>query len=1104
MGKIKKILENELVGGTQTTDVYPVTSVKAVYDENNERLDHILNRRGVVNISTNYNDDHIAEVLTLKQAIAKVPSDDRVLGFTMTFLSSDGWKTYQFTGDSVSSWSDIGNWDSLFHSSEIQQELGNSQQFPVSQYALTKKLRASAALSSSLWNRISYSDDDFIVGEKYTDSSTGIDCVDVTIPNIAAATLLDPATGSYPAKEISNISIKCPHHYGVIALVGDGSSTFNIIAYSLDQADTTKELGRANVLQKYENTYNIIPIIYISYGSMIFNALTQYANNKKLQEFIKSKKILTISSFTPTVSVSEDTVTISQGVTTYLETTRYDNINTTTLSLEGFSKESRAYLSLVIEKDTLTSTGVYKIISTHAGTDKGFQEGKYYAVIGKIVTNDILISVPYKISEYIENLIMQEGGFIGDIEVTDAGIRTVLLTANAGDEVNITMSGTASISLLGITVNGDIGTEKLFWSAFTPNTNYNIVHRMETSGNIVLWTSSANIITAGTINVSSNKKGRIPALEAKTSALEAKKADVDTSFSMSGPAITYEIPQSVEFSNIEGVSDAATCTVTYNHDIILCPVSKSHVPKKIDVFEKAPYNYGAIVAVFDKRGTRHFKELRVITIGANRSTENAIINPNEITIPLVAWIRGKVVYSFTDVEDLKNRVLALENSGGKVADVFIMPPAIYTTCNDIDWHRNYSLKLYIDHCFAKLSNRPNVKFSNGSNFKTFYSKYNSYQNYINSTTPNTTEDVRVVTITDTLSNTKSFSTVHRSIRNKATSSKVVRLLCIGDSVTQGIGAEKGMPYSNSPKQYWSWVKALFEMDNINAGEGYFFESLGNLLGSSHSGYSFDITDLSGISKSGIKAFACGVGGSRTSDWVAKNLNNGVTNPFYNTSTGKFSLKYWVENYRTLIVKEDGTTERCTSENKGILAPTDTTQYNVCEPTHVLIQLGYNQQYSGEGATRTNYIDNLQEIISTIQSEYPDVYILLSLPDTAGTYYPELFPEYVGEGDDIYPLDFIKGSAKSSHDNFAYMNKDLIALADENNKVYYAPTYFASPLCYGATVRDIPEVSYLASKDDGNKGFIHEGSLPNLHPSCVAHANWAYQIYSLIKYTLLNG
>lgn len=42
MGKIKKILENELVGGTQSTDVYPITSTKAVYDENNKSLDNII------------------------------------------------------------------------------------------------------------------------------------------------------------------------------------------------------------------------------------------------------------------------------------------------------------------------------------------------------------------------------------------------------------------------------------------------------------------------------------------------------------------------------------------------------------------------------------------------------------------------------------------------------------------------------------------------------------------------------------------------------------------------------------------------------------------------------------------------------------------------------------------------------------------------------------------------------------------------------------------------------------------------------------------------------------------------------------------------------
>lgn len=42
MGKIRKILETELVGGTQSTDVYPVTSTKAVYDTNNKVLDDYI------------------------------------------------------------------------------------------------------------------------------------------------------------------------------------------------------------------------------------------------------------------------------------------------------------------------------------------------------------------------------------------------------------------------------------------------------------------------------------------------------------------------------------------------------------------------------------------------------------------------------------------------------------------------------------------------------------------------------------------------------------------------------------------------------------------------------------------------------------------------------------------------------------------------------------------------------------------------------------------------------------------------------------------------------------------------------------------------------
>ena len=141
MGKIKKILENELVGGTQNTDVYPVTSVKAVYDESNERLDNILNRRGVVNISTSYNADHIAEVLTLEQAIAKVPSKDRVLGFQGKFLSGNGWKSYIFIGDSIADWTNKTKWNNYLTGTDIVQESGEADDKVMSQKAVNDEIQ---------------------------------------------------------------------------------------------------------------------------------------------------------------------------------------------------------------------------------------------------------------------------------------------------------------------------------------------------------------------------------------------------------------------------------------------------------------------------------------------------------------------------------------------------------------------------------------------------------------------------------------------------------------------------------------------------------------------------------------------------------------------------------------------------------------------------------------------------------------------------------------------------------------------------------------------------------------------------------------------------
>lgn len=114
-------------------------------------IGYFAKRGGIVNISTNYNSTNTAEVLTLEQAIAKVPSKDRVLGFTMTFNSSDGWKIYQFISDSVINWTDTTKWVSILNSGEILQELGNSKTGLISQKA-----------ASSLFNSLCF----ILQGEK--------------------------------------------------------------------------------------------------------------------------------------------------------------------------------------------------------------------------------------------------------------------------------------------------------------------------------------------------------------------------------------------------------------------------------------------------------------------------------------------------------------------------------------------------------------------------------------------------------------------------------------------------------------------------------------------------------------------------------------------------------------------------------------------------------------------------------------------------------------------------------------------------------------------------------------------------------------------------
>ncbi len=101
-------------------------------------IGYFAKRGGIVNISTNYNSINTAEVLTLAQAIAKVPSKDRVLGFIGRFYSSDGWKTYSFNGESLAEWGNTSKWGLVSDSSNIKNGLGGSIENPITQEAASE------------------------------------------------------------------------------------------------------------------------------------------------------------------------------------------------------------------------------------------------------------------------------------------------------------------------------------------------------------------------------------------------------------------------------------------------------------------------------------------------------------------------------------------------------------------------------------------------------------------------------------------------------------------------------------------------------------------------------------------------------------------------------------------------------------------------------------------------------------------------------------------------------------------------------------------------------------------------------------------------------
>lgn len=425
----------------------------------------------------------------------------------------------------------------------------------------------------------------------------------------------------------------------------------------------------------------------------------------------------------------------------------------------------------------------------------------------------------------------------------------------------------------------------------------------------------------------------------------------------------------------------------------------------------------------------------------------------------------------------RNYVAQLVQDGGveRSAETLVVPAKIYTVCNDLIQtnsgfdSRNYSACLYVDH-FMKLTTKKKAFFASTKTdrlpiFAPIAADGTSYNNGVN---------VNTATITETIKgeiNDVALSISHISTKASIAAAAFPKILCIGDSVTDGFLAN--MPISattGNPAAYWSYVRKYFALDRLDAGSGH-----NCLMVGQQSVRNFTLNGTT------YKNCAEGRGGWTTRNYLYDANANGYTNPFYDSSkTGvKFSLAKYLAQYKTLA--DDGVTRLQVGSTAGSLV-TDVNNTDVCTPTHVVLQLGFND-------VEANYAGDIALMINSIKAEFPNIIVIVSTIDAAGTYYPELYPKN-GTNNLL---------ASSLHTKMYNLVAAAKAFENVGSKIFYCPNYFIQPTGIAVAYRNVDYPESLANSEFYNK--IQHGNGYTYHPNTYAHAAWGYQLYSLIMYTL---
>lgn len=440
----------------------------------------------------------------------------------------------------------------------------------------------------------------------------------------------------------------------------------------------------------------------------------------------------------------------------------------------------------------------------------------------------------------------------------------------------------------------------------------------------------------------------------------------------------------------------------------------------------------------------------------------------------------------SDIDYLKSQI------GDTEVIPYITPYKVYTVCNDCNstlkgHNRNYSAAIYLDHMFNGLTEEKDITFGNGQDRVMFHSPMVVTDSNESSSAvtyndgSNIIENDVTVSVVGKSVAESSFVVKHVSTLNSVTKSVTPKVLCIGDSITY---AELATTSDDGYSQNWAYhlmCKELFMKDKIDSGES--------------SGY--DVLFLGHFIKQRKMTYKEqeydvithheGIRGISLSSYL-----NGNVEAFKSDSTGKFSVNAWLSKYRTL---DDEGNRLSVGDGTGTLINSgNINNIDVCTPTHILLMLGAN----GGGT-----LEQFTELINIIKFELPNVIIGITVSDTAGTYFPSKHPKYNDKRMTMWAdISAPQGSRHNQQYNLMNMfNTNWGNESSEQENIYVLPFFFVQPTVESFSMRPVNLPDYQFTLTSDNLYNDAYGWHPSTHINAIGHTNWGYQLYSWLKYTI---